>query len=187
MKSAETDILIVAGHTGAGPDHWQTRLVSKLKSARMVEQDDWLYGSMAAAIDRLVDAVDAATKPVVFVGHSAGSVLVPHAIAALTARSLIDRVKGAFLVTPPAQAALAHLSGIDPLFQHMPRAPLPFPSVLVASSNDPYASLEESADMALALGAKLIEAGAQGHINSESGHGPWPEGMMSFAGFLSRL
>jgi uncharacterized protein len=187
MKSSETDILIVAGHTGAGPDHWQTRLISKLKSASLVEQDDWLYGSLTSAIDRIVDSVAEATKPVVFVGHSAGAVLVPHAIASLASQRLLERVKGAFLVAPPSEKSLAALQGIDPTFQHLPRDPLPFPSVVVASSNDPYATLEDSADMALAWGSKLVEAGAAGHLNTESGHGPWPEGMMSFAGFLSRL
>jgi hypothetical protein len=57
----------------------------------------------------------------------------------------------------------------------------------VASSNDPHATLEHSADLAAAWGSKFVEAGAAGHINADSGHGPWPEGMMSFAGFLSRL
>ncbi len=187
MKSSETDILIIAGHTGAGPDHWQTRLITKLKAARLVEQDDWLYGSLDIAITRIVNAVATAPKPVVFVGHSVGSVLVSHAIEALTAAKVVERVKGAFLVTPPSEKSLADLHGIDARFQHIPRDPLPFPSVVVASSNDPYATLEDSADIALAWGSKLIEAGAAGHINKESGHGPWPEGMMSFAGFLSRL
>ena len=49
-------------------------------------------------------------------------------------------------------------------------------STLVASSNDPYATLEHSADLAAAWGSKFVEAGAAGHINAESGHGPWPGG-----------
>ena len=187
MKSSETDILIIAGHTGAGPDHWQSRLVAKLAAARLVEQDDWLYGSMQKAIDRVLDAVQAATKPVVFVTHSVGSLLLPHSIPALNAHGLVPRVKGAFMVTPPAESALAGLEGLDQAFKHVPRDPLPFPSVLVASSTDPHATMEQSADMALAWGSKMIEAGPQGHLNTASGHGPWPEGMMSFAGFLSRL
>jgi uncharacterized protein len=187
MKSTDVEILVVAGHTGAGPDHWQSRLIAKLASARLVEQDDWLYGSLDVAIARLLDAVVAAKKPVVLVAHSAGSVLVPHAISALRNAAVVDRIKGGFLVTPPSQGSLAGLVGIDPRMSSVPREPLPFPSVLVASSNDPYATLEEASDYALAWGSKLIEAGASGHINKDSGHGPWPEGMMSFAGFLSRL
>ena len=30
-------------------------------------------------------------------------------------------------------------------------------------------------------------AGQAGHINTDSGYGPWPEGSMAFAQFLSRL
>jgi len=41
--------------------------------------------------------------------------------------------------------------------------------------------------LARTLGAELIDAGFSGHINSESGHGPWPEGLMRFAGFLKTL
>ena len=187
MKSSDVEILVIAGHTGAGDAHWQRRLIAKLSSARLVEQEDWLYGSLTKAVTALVEAVAAASKPVVFVAHSAGCILIAHAVAELGARGLIDKVKGGFLVTPTSVEKMHELQGIDAAFANVPRAPLPFPTSLVASSNDPYSTMEQSADLALAWGSKLIEAGAQGHINSDSGHGPWPEGMMSFAGFLSRL
>ncbi len=187
MKSSEVEILVIAGHEGAGVAHWQQRLIAKLSSARLVEQEDWLYGSLAKAVAALVLAVAASAKPVVFVAHSAGCILIAHAVAELTAQGLISKVRGGFLVTPMSAEKLRELPGIDPVFATVPRGPLPFPTSLVASSTDPYCTLEQSADLALAWGSKLIEAGAQGHINSDSGHGPWPEGMMSFAGFLSRL
>ena len=183
MKSSETTILVVAGHMGAGDAHWQSRLIAKLSAAQLVEQDDWLYGSLDAAVQRMVKAVAAAEKPVVFVAHSAGCCLIAHAVSKMA----IEKVRGAFLVTPPNFKSLAEFDGIDPHFAEVPREPLPFPSILVASSNDPYASLEDSADLALAWGSQLVEAGEAGHINTASGHGPWPEGMMRFAGFLSKL
>jgi predicted alpha/beta hydrolase family esterase len=187
MKSSETDILVIAGHTGSGPDHWQSRLITKLLSAKLVEQEDWLYGSLDTAVRTLVEAVAAATKPIVFVAYSAGCTLIAHAMPALEARGLEGRVKGAFLVVPPSPEALAGLGGIDPKFKDAPRGPLPFPSILVASSTDPHATMEQSADLALAWGSQLVEAGDAGHINAASGHGPWPEGLMRFAGFLSKL
>ncbi len=187
MKSSETAILVVAGHMGPGPDHWQSRLISKLSSARLVEQADWVHGSLPVAINALVEAVAAAEKPVVFVAHSVGASLVAHSIAALTTRGVIDKVRGAYLVVPPNEAALRGLNGIDPLFASVPRDPLPFPSLLVATSNDPHSTMEDSAELALAWGAQLVEAGEAGHIDHRSGHGPWPEGMMRFAGFLSKL
>ncbi len=33
----------------------------------------------------------------------------------------------------------------------------------------------------------FADAGEAGHINAESGHGPWPEGSMTFAHFMTRL
>jgi uncharacterized protein len=187
MKSSETDILVIPGYEGSGPVHWQTRMVAKLSTARFVEQPDWLYPSLSDAVGEVVAAVDGAARPVVFVTHSAGGNLLAHAVPSLRQIGLIDRVKGAFLVVPPTARALATLQGIDPAIADFPRDPLPFPTVLVASSNDPFASSLEAADMAQSWGAKLIEAGEAGHINQASGHGPWPEGMMSFAGWLSRL
>ena len=69
----------------------------------------------------------------------------------------------------------------------MSRDPLPFPSLLVASRNDPYSPYEVAEDTRFAWGAKVLDAGEAGHIDAESGHGPWPEGLMSFAGFLKGL
>jgi uncharacterized protein len=187
VKSSETDILVIAGHSGSGPDHWQSRLITKLLSAKLVEQEDWLYGSLDAAVHTLVAAVAAATKPVVFVAHSVGCTLVAHAVPKLKEQGLTPRVKGAFLVVPPSPEGIAGLDGIDPKFRAIPRDPLPFPSIFVASSNDPYSTMEQSADLSLAWGSDLVEAGDAGHINAASGHGPWPEGLMRFAGFLSKL
>jgi uncharacterized protein len=187
MKSSETDILIIPGYEGAGPIHWQRRMVGKLSTARIVDQPDWLHASLSLAVAHVVQSVSEAQRPVVFVAHSLGNLLVAQSVPALASAGLVERVKGAYLVAAPAARGLAELVAVDPAFANIPRDPLPFPSVLVASSNDPFATLEEAADISAAWGSKLIEAGAQGHINTASGHGPWPEGMMSFAGFLSRL
>ena len=188
MKSSETTILIIAGYEGSGDAHWQRRMVAKLSTAKIVEQEDWFYGSLTTAVAALIAAVKAADRPVVFVAHSAGCVLVAHAAAALREAGVIERVKGAFLVSPPTQEAMSKLDPkIDSAMVLVPRDPLPFPSLLIASSNDPYSTLEQSADIAAAWGSHFIDAGEQGHINTASGHGPWPEGMMKFAGWLSKL
>jgi uncharacterized protein len=187
MKSSDTDILILPGHEGAGPQHWQTRMASKLSTARVVEQPDWLFPSLTDAVGEVVAAVQQAARPVVFVAHSAGCALLAHSLPSLLALNLSDRMRGAFLVAAPAEQNLVPLRGMDPALALVPREPFPFPSVLIASSTDPFATLEESADLALAWGSQLVEAGDAGHINTASGHGPWPEGMMRFAGFLSKL
>jgi uncharacterized protein len=187
MKSTETEILVIAGYEGSGDVHWQRRLISKLSSAKLVEQDDWLYGSLPTAVAAIVNAVALAQKPVVFVAHSAGCALVAHATKALIAQGTIAKVKGAFLVSVPDPTILKTLAGIDPNFANVPRDLLPFPSVLISSSNDPFCSVKVSKEFAAAWGSEWADAGEAGHINTASGHGPWPEGMMKFAGFLSKL
>ena len=191
MKSSETSILVIAGYAGAaanGEPHWQQRMVSKLSTAKIVEQEDWFYGSLSKAVGALVAAVTATDKPVVFVAHSAGCILVAHAVAALREAGVIAQVKGAFLVAPRCQQELEKLEPkIDAEMVKVPRDPLPFVSIVIASSNDEFSTLEQSADIASAWGSDFVNAGAQGHINTASGHGPWPEGMMKFAGWLSKL
>ena len=49
-----------------------------------------------------------------------------------------------------------------------------------------WPAFEVAEDIAGAWGSLFIDAGEAGHINAASGHGPWPEGSMTFASFLSR-
>ena len=58
----------------------------------------------------------------------------------------------------------------------MPRNRLPFPSIAVASTDDPYVTLERSAELAHAWGSELVNIGPAGHVNSASGLGDWPAG-----------
>lgn len=182
MRAADADILIVPGWTNSGPDHWQTRWERKLSTARRVEQDDWNRPMRDAWVARLDEAVAKARRPVVLLAHSCGASTVVHA-----AGQLAGRVAGAFLVAVPDLAKTGVPDGLDPAFHPLPLDRLPFPSVLVASATDPYCDLDRARAFAAAWDAQLVEAGDAGHINTESGHGPWPEGLMRLAGFLSRL
>ncbi|MDJ1158424.1 alpha/beta hydrolase [Chelatococcus sp. SYSU_G07232] len=183
MRAADCDILIVPGWSGSGPDHWQTRWEDKLSTARRVEQEDWYKIHRDGWAARVAAAVEAATRPVVLVAHSCGVPAVAHAAPLLPAGT----VRGAFLVAPPGERAIRAIPGADPAFTPYPRDPLPFPSLLVASRTDDYCTYDEASDFALAWGSALVDAGDAGHLNTASGHGPWPEGLMRFAGFLAKL
>jgi uncharacterized protein len=182
MKAKDADILIIPGYTNSGPDHWQSRWEEKLSSARRVEQAEWSKPVREDWVAEVVKAANEATKPIVLVAHSLG---VPTAIHALP--EIKDKVKGGFFVAPPDVAdpniKPRHLMTFGPY----PRDPLPFPSVVIASRNDSFCSYEAAEDIANAWGSLFIDAGEAGHLNAESGHGPWPEGSMVFAQFLSRL
>ena len=182
MKVSETHILIVPGYTNSGPNHWQTRWERKLSTARRVEQAEWSKPVREDWVARMIEEVNAAEKPVVIVAHSLGVATAIHALPHCT-----RQIAGAFLVAPPDVAnpniRPKHLMTFGPY----PRDPLPFPSIMVASRNDSFGSYEHAGDIANAWGSLLVDAGDAGHINTESGHGPWPEGSMVFAQFMSRL
>lgn len=182
MKVSDADILIVPGFKNSGPDHWQTRWEQKLSTARRVEQDEWTKPVREDWTGRLAETVNAATRPVVVIAHSLGVATFVQALPEFK-----RPVAGAFLVAPPEVAnpdiRPRHLMTFGPY----PEEPLPCPSIVIASRNDPFGSFEHAGDMANAWGSLFIDAGQSGHIDAASGHGPWPEGTMVFAKFLSRL
>jgi predicted alpha/beta hydrolase family esterase len=56
------------------------------------------------------------------------------------------------------------------------RDKLQFPSVVVASRNDPWCTFMRASAMAHAWGSRLVDCGNAGHINADSKLGDWPEG-----------
>jgi uncharacterized protein len=182
MRAADADILILPGLGDSGPDHWQSRWEARLSSARRVVQRDWDAPLRSEWVDTIAREISNCARPVVCVTHSLGGIAL-----VLAAPQIGDKVAGAFMVAPPSEEAVRRLSSIDLDFLPFPRRPLPFPSVLVASADDPYSDIAFSRAFAESLGAQFIDAGAAGHINVESGRGPWPEGSIAFAKFVATL
>ena len=58
----------------------------------------------------------------------------------------------------------------------MPAQPLPFASIVAASSNDPYCPIRMASAYAKSWGSTFVRVPDAGHINIESGHGEWPLG-----------
>ena len=183
MRTSDCDNFTVPGLTNSGPELWRTRWEGRLSTARRVEQDDWDWPGREGWIARIVEEVAVAERQMVLIAHSLGVVAVAHAAPALPP----DRVRGAFLVAPSDVESPDRVPAIVRLFAPLPRDPLPFPSLLVASRTDPHCAYERAEEIACAWGSALIGAGDAGHLNTASGHGPWPEGLMRFAGFLRTL
>lgn len=181
MRTSDCDILIVPGLGGSGPDHWQSRWERQLSTARRVSQRDWDAPDLGAWADRLAAEAAGATRPVVVVAHSLGA----HVVAEAAAR-LAGRIAGAFLVAPPDLDDPARMpQSVAGL--RVPTTALPFPSIVVASRTDPLCTYERAEAIAAGWAAPLVDAGDAGHLNTQAGYGPWPEGLMRFAGFLKTL
>lgn len=182
MRTGEADILFVPGRGETGADHWLSRWQSRLKTARRLDDLDRTNPNRDAWAAQIQQAVAQAQRPVILVAHSLGAAAVAHAATGFPP----DAVRGGFLVSAPSEQALRSMD-IDPAFAPPPRAPLPFPSLLIASQDDPFSTFADMESMALDWGAQIIDAGPAGHIDESSGHGPWPEGLMRFGAFLARL
>ena len=162
-----TSIIIVPGWRDSGPGHWQTLWAERLPQARRVVQDDWHTPTRSAWVARLEETVLEQPGPVVIVAHSLGCITTAHMKPEAAAR-----VRGALLVVPADPERRAVLSDFAPV----PYAALPYRSILVASSNDPYCPIRLAGAYARAWGSEFVRLQNAGHINVDSGHGEWPLG-----------
>lgn len=163
-------VLILPGLYNSGPEHWQSYWERAHPDFQRVEQDDWETPRCADWIARLEDAVREAGPDAVLVAHSSSCALVVR-----WAETTELKVRGALLVAPSDTDAPSYPDGPEG-FTPMPLNRLPFPSIVVASTDDPYVTLERAEEFARAWGSELVNIGPAGHVNSASGLGDWPVG-----------
>lgn len=165
-----TKVLLLPGMGSSGPLHWQTIWERTNSSFRRVEQCDWERPLCSDWIEVLEKAVVAAGPKTVLVAHSLGCLLVAH-WAAKTSLT----IQGALLVAvpdPEGSCFPQEARGFMPI----PLQRLPFESIVVASTNDPYGSVEFLNRCADQWGSRFISIGEAGHVNADSGLGEWAEG-----------
>ena len=172
-----TSIIIVPGWRDSGPGHWQSLWAERLPQACRVVQDDWITPTRAAWVGQLEKTVLAAAHPVVIVAHSLGCIATTHMGPEAAAR-----VQGALLVAPADPERRAVLSDFAPA----PSTALPYRSIVVASSNDPYCPIRMASAYAKSWGSTFVRVPDAGHINIESGHGEWPLGWALLASLTAQ-
>jgi uncharacterized protein len=177
VVSSDLRILHLPGWQDSDAGHWQARWW-RLPGHEKVEQADWQWPRRGDWMARLDEAVlDAQGRPVVLVAHSLGC----HLTAAWAAHSRHTTcVRAALLVAPPD----TERPDMPPQLHNwrpMVRLPLPFRSLAVVSSDDPYCERQRALELCAQWEAEVIEAGALGHVNTTSGLGDWPEGLALLA------
>ena len=169
---------MLPGIGNSGPQHWQSLWERRQAWLQRVEQSDWDNPACADWVATLQRAIAAEPLPIVLVAHSLGCLLAAHWAAGVGAGAgagARGAVLGALLVAPPDPQGPAfppQARGFTPL----PLDPLPFPSILVCSSNDPYCSPGRAEAFSRAWNSRIVHVGAQGHVNASSGLGEWSEG-----------
>jgi predicted alpha/beta hydrolase family esterase len=165
-----TRYLIIPGWSNSGPAHWQSHWERELDGVARVEMSDWLEPRRRDWVTTLDLAVRNGGEAPILIAHSLGCIAIAHWAATHDAP-----IRGALLVAP-ADVERAHAPEHLRDFAPIPRLPLRFPSRVVASDNDPYATLGWARQISDVWGSELTVLEGAGHINTQSGFGPWREG-----------
>ena len=167
-----TNYFIIPGYQGSGPDHWQTYFENTQDNFQRIVQKDWDNPDIeewAEKVDKAIAGYD--PKSVVLVAHSLGCLTVVE-----WAKRYNRKIKAALLVAPPDTDVIRKKVDTN-LFEELPIHRIPFRTTLVASTNDPWATIEKAQYYADQWGSKFINIGDAGHINNLSGYGKWDEGL----------
>jgi predicted alpha/beta hydrolase family esterase len=175
----EPTVLIVPGLRDHVDAHWQTLLARELVAHGHPVRTVPPMGREDLDCARRVEAIDHALaeipEPPIVVAHSGGAIMFEH-----WARRHDRPIRGALLATPPdfEQPMPEGYPTIDALraggWLPVPREPLPFPSIIAASRNDPLGKIDRIAELARAWGSRFDDIGLVGHLNPASGFGAWP-------------
>ncbi|MFC6156201.1 RBBP9/YdeN family alpha/beta hydrolase [Kribbella jiaozuonensis] len=176
--------VIIPGLDGSDEHHWQSRWSDEwLPDVRRIQPSSWSAPDLDDWSLAITRAVESTADDIVFVTHSLGC----HALAHWLIGRVDARLRGSFLVAPPDPLAPTFPVDRLPTFAALPAVPLSVPSLLVASTDDPYCSIDAAARLADGWAAPLIALDELGHINSDSNIGSWTEGRHLLRAFVAGL
>lgn len=167
--------VIVPGIGGSDDAHWQTLWERQWGSetALRIEPASWSHPDLqdwVEAIARAVEVVESRDHDVVLIAHSLGCWAASEWLQQANHRY----PRGVLLVAPPDPTSEAFPADAASTFVSVTARPLPCPSMVVASTNDPYCDLRVAEEIARSWGSDLRVVGGLGHLNSASGVGEWP-------------
>jgi len=167
-----TNYFIVPGLGNSGPEHWQTHFEKSGNNFQRINQKEWeapVCKDWIETIDKAVSGYELSN--VVLIAHSLGCAAIAH-WATVNKR----KIKGAMLVSPSDTEAPNYnfpTKGFDP----MPKERIDFKTMVVASTDDVWVTLDRARYFANNWNSEFISIGAAGHINVSSGFGEWKEGL----------
>lgn len=175
-------VFVIPGIGNSGPAHWQSLWQAAHPSWQRLVVADWdevECRAWVAALQQQLSVINAAGPAPLLVAHSLGCLALAHWASQASPASNGGHgriaIQAALLVAvpdPQSAAFPAAARGFDPV----PLAPLPFPSIVVASTDDPYGSVDHARRCADGWGSEFVVMGAHGHLNAQSGLGEWPQG-----------
>lgn len=174
MRSQVIRYLFLPGWQGSAEDHWQSHWQRSLPRASRVEQLDWQNPDPLAWVASLDQRLAEVSTPTILIAHSLGCITVAR-WAAQASKNTLQCVRGALLVAP-ADVERAGCPQVLRSFAPIACQPLPFPSRVVGSDNDPAASALRVLELAQQWGSEVAILPGAGHINVKSGFTHWEQG-----------
>jgi predicted alpha/beta hydrolase family esterase len=168
QAAPQVRVLIIPGLRDSGPAHWQSWLQTQYWDAVRVQQANWHapdVNTWAAEIGRTIEGHGPDIHWVA-VAHSFGCLALTHYLAQRTIKQEVTKVVSALLVAPADPVKFQ-------LCDQLPQRNLGVPSLLIGSENDPWMPLPRAREWARHWGSRFYNLGQVGHINTESGFGPW--------------
>lgn len=159
------DFVLVPGLHDSGPEHWQTCWQNHQPFWRRVVQRNWNTPDIDLWISSITRLLLRCPRPAILVGHSFGALA-----SCCVAVELPEQVAGLMLVAPAEPMKFE-------IEDRVPTRDLGIPSMLVASHNDPLMRFSRASEWAAIWHSNLVDIGEAGHINVESGFGPWRYGL----------
>ena len=165
--------LYLPGYGNSLQGHWQRIWFENDKNGIWVEQKSWGFPERNAWLSTLNEIVDSIDEPFTIIAHSLGCLLYTDWLTQYQG----DKLAGVFLAGIPDSEKDSFPEAISN-FQNPSNneAYSKIPTVLIASEDDPYATIEFSTKTAQTLNSKFINIGKRGHINHESGLDNWEDG-----------
>ena len=167
-----THYFIIPGLGNSGPEHWQTFFETTSDNFQRINQKEWdapVCDDWIETIDKTLSSYD--LSEVILIGHSLGC-----ATIAFWAKKYNRKIKGALLVAPSdPESPLYVFPSVG--FSEIPKDKLSFRSIVVASTDDPWVSIDRAKYFASNWGSEFISIGNGGHINAASGHNQWHNGL----------
>jgi predicted alpha/beta hydrolase family esterase len=164
--------LTVPGLASSGPQHWQTIWEEQYPDRfDRVQQANWDWPVKEDWVAQLQKQISELAEPTILVAHSLGCITVAHWAQEFSS----ELIKGALLVAP-ADAELSKRLNFVVGFTPIPVRTIPFKTIVVASTNDIYATITRSRVFAANWGSDFVNVGKKGHINAVSGLEDWVDG-----------
>lgn len=172
--------IYLAGIGNSGPQHWQAIWRSQDEDGLWVEHADWDIVARETWVEETRRALEPVKGPAVFIAHSLGCLLAAEYLSQHGAGPIV----GALLVAVPDVTGPSFPREATG-FRRAIELRMPVPSIVVASSDDPYGSLEHARQVAAHWQSELKHAGMAGHINADSKLAAWSEGRVMLEQLIS--